>query len=193
MRKYPVALSMAALSLIPLAGCTADGTSPKAAPSAGSSSQSSQSSASSPSSPPPMTVPPTTVPPTPLPTDPCMTAGTVNSGPPPAWTAAARPPAGTRWVGGEHGLVVGMLFADPPKSAQDNKILWIVKFPRDGSPLQIRATLFGTRDTFALTPIPPDSGPGEIYPSGIPVPTPGCWILTMAWNGVQDSVAVPFT
>ncbi|NUP47424.1 MAG: hypothetical protein HOW97_08925, partial [Catenulispora sp.] len=189
MRRYPVALSMAALSLIPLAGCTADGTSSKTAPSAVSSSS---PTPSPPTTPIPATTPtttPATAPPTTPPTDPCMAAGTVNSTPPPAWTAAARPPAGMRWVAGEHGLVVGMLFADPLKSAQDNKILWIVKLPRDGAPLQMRATLFGTRDSFALTPVPPDSGPGEIYPSMVPVPTPGCWILTMAWNGHQDSVA----
>jgi hypothetical protein len=33
-----------------------------------------------------------------------------------------------------------------------------------------------------------DSEPGEIYPSQITVPSPGCWRFTLAWPGHSDTV-----
>ncbi len=33
---------------------------------------------------------------------------------------------------------------------------------------------------------PPDSSPGEIYPSYVNVPTAGCWHLTLHWAGHTD-------
>ncbi|NUR60770.1 MAG: hypothetical protein HOV87_19220 [Catenulispora sp.] len=137
--------------------------------------------------------PPTTAPSAePPPPDRMCPVGAIYSTPPPEWTSSADAPAGMRWVFGQKGNVVGMLFADPPKAGQDNKILWIVKQPREGFPLQIRATRLGSQMPISLTPIPPDSGPGEIYPSGVAVPTPGCWSLTLSWGAVQDVVVVPF-
>ena len=32
------------------------------------------------------------------------------------------------------------------------------------------------------------SEPGEIYPSEIVVPSPGCWHFTLSWNGHTDTV-----
>jgi hypothetical protein len=118
--------------------------------------------------------------------------GAIYSTPPPNWTSPAQPPAQTRWVLGENGYAVGMLFTDPPKAGQDNKILWIVNQPREGFPLQIRATPLGGRSSLDLTPIPPDSEPGEIYPSTVAVPAPGCWELKLSWGSARDVVIVPF-
>jgi hypothetical protein len=98
-----------------------------------------------------------------------------------------------RWVAGQNGSVVGMLFSDPLKSGETDKILWIVKQPRDGSPLRIRATLASPQASVTFTPVPPDSGPGEIFPWTVAVPEAGCWIMTLNWGAGQDVVAVPFT
>jgi hypothetical protein len=35
---------------------------------------------------------------------------------------------------------------------------------------------------------PADSSPGEIYPSEIEVPAPGCWQFTLSWNGHTDTI-----
>lgn len=96
-----------------------------------------------------------------------------------------------RWVAGENGFVVGMLFTDPPKSGETAKILWIVKTPRDGSPLRIRGTLSSLQGVVDFTPVPPDSEPGEIYPWTFTAPQPGCWRLVLSWGPVQEIVAVP--
>jgi hypothetical protein len=98
-----------------------------------------------------------------------------------------------RWVAGENGLVVGMLFSDPVKSGENDKILWIVKTPRDGSPLRIRGTVSTLQGVVDFTPVPPDSEPGEIYPWTFTAPQPGCWRLALSWGAVQDVVAVPLT
>ena len=134
------------------------------------------------------TAPPTNPPP---PAKICP-VGAVYSTPPPDWTAPAHPPADTRWVVSQNGYVVGMLFSDPPRAGRENKILWIVKLPRYGFPLQMRATPLGGRASISFTPVPPDSEPGEIYPSTVSVPAAGCWALTLSWGAVRDTVVVPF-
>jgi len=35
-----------------------------------------------------------------------------------------------------------------------------------------------------------DSGPGEIYPSGVTVPSPGCWHVTLTWHGGDQRAEV---
>jgi hypothetical protein len=125
-------------------------------------------------------------------TSPCLVRR-VQDGSPPAWTGSANPPPGMRWLIGEHGSVVGMLFSDPLKSGETDKILWIVKQPRDGNPLRIRATLASPQASITFTPVPPDSGPGEIFPWTVAVPQVGCWMMTLDWGTGQDIVAVPFT
>lgn len=164
------------LTLIPLAACTATSSSPKPAPS-------------------PEQTP--TLMQTPTPTPSRTTAGecsadTVHSGPPPSWADPANPPAGMRWVAGVNGLVVGMLFSDPLKAGPDNKILWIVKPPRDDNPLRIQATPAGGGTTITFPEQPANSEPGEIYPTIDDVPTAGCWSLHLSWGANQDFVAVPF-
>jgi hypothetical protein len=95
-----------------------------------------------------------------------------------------------------HGDVAGFLFADPLRSGHPNnptnKILWVVKQPRNGQPLYVTGHPLDaasplTHDTFAA-----DAYPGEIYPSGIDVPTAGCWQMTLTWNGHTDTVDLPY-
>jgi hypothetical protein len=35
-------------------------------------------------------------------------------------------------------------------------------------------------------------GPGEIYPADVNVPAPGCWRMTLHWNGHADSIDLAY-
>ena len=39
---------------------------------------------------------------------------------------------------------------------------------------------------------PANSGPGEIYPSFVDVPLPGCWTFTLRWHGHTDTIDLPY-
>ena len=111
-------------------------------------------------------------------------------GAPPSWAEAG--PTGLRYVIAAQGDVIGFLFADPlaappERTAYNNKILWIVRQPRQGSALVLDGTLAGSGSHVHVEQ-PADSGPGEIYPSIIDVPVPGCWHFTLAWAGHTDDV-----
>jgi hypothetical protein len=109
----------------------------------------------------------------------------------PEWTRSANPPH-LRYALGEGGQIAGFLFGYPmmarrpvPKS---DKILWIVSSPRDGAALHITGHPVGAAAPVVSSTWPADSSPGEIYPSEVVVPTPGCWQFTLAWHGHVDTV-----
>lgn len=79
--------------------------------------------------------------------------------------------------------VAGFILAYPLKAGANapSKILWVVSTPRDGRPLQIRVNPSGAVEPVLTDSRPADSGPGEIYPDGIPVPNPGCWHFKLQW------------
>ena len=88
--------------------------------------------------------------------------------------------------------MIGFLFADPltapaGRSNRTNKILWIVRQPRFGSPLMLNGRQAGKSKVVRIQR-PADSGPGEIYPTIVDVPTPGCWHFTLSWAGHRDEV-----
>ncbi len=62
-----------------------------------------------------------------------------------------------------------------------NKILWIVRQPRRGQPLNIGAQPVGFSARDVSMSWPANSSPGEIYPSIDNVPLPGCWRFTLRW------------
>jgi hypothetical protein len=64
-------------------------------------------------------------------------------------------------------------------SAQ-NKILWVVGTMRTGD-LVVDGHPLGAPAPTVRATLKPNSNPGEIYPSGIDVPTPGCWQFTLRW------------
>lgn len=110
----------------------------------------------------------------------------------PAWSASSGAPTGLPYVVAEHGRAIAFIFGYPLRAGDpanpDNKILWVVRSPRDGSDLVIHA-----RPLHATTPVvtvrqAANSGPGEIYPSDVNVPAPGCWRMTLRWNGHADSI-----
>jgi hypothetical protein len=96
--------------------------------------------------------------------------------------------------GGE--AAMGYLWASPlysPESpARHNKILWFVRYPRDSMPLRLAGHLVtDPRRTVSAT-FPANSSPGEIYPSYVTVPEPGCWSFTLRWGTHVDRLSLPF-
>src|SRR5438094_4227393 len=94
-------------------------------------------------------------------------------------------PTFLRYVIGHPALVAGFLFGDPLRAGHpenpSNKVLWVVRMPRDGSPLVVDGhPLGGTEPQVHLTQ-PANSGPGEIYPSIVDVPSAGCWQFDLQW------------
>jgi hypothetical protein len=90
----------------------------------------------------------------------------------------------------------GFIFGYPLRSGHpenpSNKILWVVGLPRNGSSLEISAHPLGAA-TPTLTQIQPaDSSPGEIYPSIVDVPQPGCWHFDLTWAGHKASVELVY-
>jgi hypothetical protein len=117
----------------------------------------------------------------------------------PDWTAsAASPDLGEQgFVLSREGNVVGVLFVTPLIAGErtdgaNNKILWIMKEPRNGSVLHIDAHLVGDNTAGGSYDLPPNSSPGEIYPSIIDVPEPGCWRLNLSWDGNNATVDLEY-
>ena len=105
----------------------------------------------------------------------------------PPWTASANPPVGINYALSHEGNLVAALFAQPLRAGANvsnpsNKILWIAREPRQGAELRLvlRRT-DGTGDPVETVEYP-DSSPGEIYPSIVDAPTPGCWSVTATWG-----------
>lgn len=128
---------------------------------------------------------------------PCVPAAIHHSAPP-NWTASA-------WSASSPGFAVPYALATGNAAAAfffaptlraghpsnpSNKVLWVVRFPRDGHPLTITARPSTDRAHFVRTQWPADSSPGEIYPSDVDLPKPGCWRLGLAWGTHRASVDV---
>jgi hypothetical protein len=94
-------------------------------------------------------------------------------------------PTSLRYVVAHPPLVAGFLFSDPLRAGHpenpSNKILWVVRTPRDGSQLIIDGHPLGAALPRVHEARPADSSPGEIYPDGIDVPTAGCWQFDLSW------------
>ena len=113
----------------------------------------------------------------------------------PAWTAPAfadSSPGPPPWPHAlsKRGNVAAIVFGNPLRAGDPtgrmNKILWIMRLPRLGSPLRIEASPLHATALPIRHAWPPDSSPGEIYPSYVNVPTAGCWHLTLRWAGHTD-------
>jgi hypothetical protein len=119
----------------------------------------------------------------------------VRSGALPAWTESAHPPQ-IPWVMSQEGNLVGVIFAQPlmapgAQTGPQNKILWIVREPRNDSDLVLTMRPVGGGDPITVTE-PAGSGPGEIYPSGVDVPTPGCWQVAAEWDGHRATLGLSY-
>jgi hypothetical protein len=120
----------------------------------------------------------------------------VHHGPPPRWTASA-------WADSSPGFSIpyalasgdgaaAFLFSHPLRPARStadtNKILWVMRYPRHGQPLTVTAVQPGTGTRPVRAQWSANAEPGEIYPSSLQVPRPGCWRLTLAWAGHRATV-----
>ena len=131
---------------------------------------------------------------------PCVPAP-IHHGAPPAWSAGA-------WSSSSPGFTVpyalsagdaagAFFFAHPLRSGHpsnpSNKVLWIVRSPRDGHPLTITARLGTDPSDVVRIQRPADSSPGEIYPSYVDLPKAGCWRLSLAWGPHRTNIDVQVT
>jgi hypothetical protein len=128
-----------------------------------------------------------TAPDTPSPATGCGSA--VLTDPLPTWARAgfSTDGSGAPHVLGRRGDILGVLFGNPltapPAADRSNKILWVSRAPvTRGDPLEITAQLDGTSETVNREVA---GGPG---PSGIDLPSPGCWHLTLSWSGNTDTM-----
>ena len=100
------------------------------------------------------------------------------------------------YVLGTNDTIMGYLFGFPLRACHpdnpSNKILWYVRLPRDGHPLVVRAHPAGGTTPVVSYSFPADSSPGEIYPSAVDVPTPGCWTLDLSWGAHRDTTRLSY-
>ena len=73
-----------------------------------------------------------------------------------------------------------------------NKIMFVVRAPRGGSDLTITAHPLGAATPAVKVVQAANSGPGEIYPSIVDVPTAGCWTLDLAWGPHKATLDLPY-
>ncbi len=115
--------------------------------------------------------------------------------------AHQRRPAGARDNNNPKGLpyfitspasAAGFLFAYPLRAGSvsnpNNKILWVVGVPRDGSDLHVTGHPQNATTPTMDQSFPANSSPGEIYPSIVNVPTAGCWHFDLSWGKNKTSV-----
>jgi hypothetical protein len=93
------------------------------------------------------------------------------------------------------GIAAGFLFGYPlrvvPPGTNSNKILWVVGTTRTGD-LTIDGHPLGASTPTVRYTQPPNSGPGEIYPSGVEVPVAGCWQFTLRWSGQVAEIELDY-
>jgi hypothetical protein len=120
----------------------------------------------------------------------------ISPGKLPGWTADAGLPPDVPYAVSREANVVAVLFGYPLRAGEredgrSNKILWEMRDPRNGKPLHLTARPLAGGSSVSLTR-EADSGPGEIYPSTVDVPTPGCWHMTLEWNGHTATIDLPY-
>ena len=117
----------------------------------------------------------------------------------PAWLTTAgahNNPNGLPYVLDVRQTAAGFIFGYPLRAGHPtdraNKVLWVVRFPRNGSPLEITGQLSDANEPAVHVSQPANSGPGEIYPSIVDVPQPGCWRFDLSWSGHRATVYLEY-
>jgi hypothetical protein len=124
----------------------------------------------------------------------------ILAGSPPSWNPkpagfSPQPPFLSYAVGRDN-AVMGYLWARPlyvpePRN-RSNKILWYVRYPRDGNPLRLSGHLDSNPSRTVSETFPDNASPGEIYPSDVTVPVPGCWSFAVRWGTHADHLSLAF-
>jgi hypothetical protein len=71
-----------------------------------------------------------------------------------------------------------------------NKVLWVVRYARQGHPLRILAHWGRDPSVVRRASWSADASPGEIYPSYLNLPRAGCWKLSLSWGSHTAAVNV---
>jgi hypothetical protein len=115
----------------------------------------------------------------------------------PAWldeAGAHNNPIGSPYAISNPEVAAGFLFGYPLRSGHPenptNKILWVVRFTNNDY-LAITAHPAGAASPSIRAQASPAS-PGQIYPSIVDVPSPGCWHVDLAWSGHHASVELQY-
>jgi len=122
----------------------------------------------------------------------------IHGGAPPKWTAAAwsdsSPGFKLPYALASHAAAAAFFWAPTLRAGHPtnpaNKVLWIVRYPRNGQPLRILARSGAGPTRTVHMSFPADSSPGQIYPSYVDLPTPGCWQLTLHWDTHVASLSI---
>jgi len=112
----------------------------------------------------------------------------------PEWARAGftPPDQAVPYVLGDEGDIVAILWDThhpleaPPAEGENNKILWVARVGPGDGPLEIRATLEGTGQT-ATRSVSPAPGP-----SGIDLPSAGCWSVDLTWGSHHDHLMLGY-
>lgn len=60
-------------------------------------------------------------------------------------------------------------------------VLWVVASPRQSAPLDIQASPIDSTSPLVEESVRAGASPGEIYPDGVTIPSPGCWHFSLRW------------
>jgi hypothetical protein len=115
----------------------------------------------------------------------------------PAWTRNDGGPTSLLQATAHKGRAAAFIFGNPLRAGHpqnpDNKILWVVRLPREGSELTISGHPVGASAPTVTLTESANAGPGEIYPSIVDVPKPGCWQFALGWNGHEDTIELKYS
>jgi hypothetical protein len=118
----------------------------------------------------------------------------------PAWLDAAgahNNPTFLPYVIAHPPLAAGFLFVYPLQAGLGDsvptKILWVVRTPRTGSQLTIDGHPLDASQPTVHETQPDNSSPGEIYPDGVQVPTPGCWQFDLHWASSHTQIELNYS
>ena len=104
---------------------------------------------------------------------------------------------GTPFVITHPPIAGGFLFTHPLRAGHPtnpgNKVLWAVGPTRNGSTLYIDVHPFRASSPNIHEEHIANSGPGNIYPDGVDVPTAGCWQFDLRWATYHAQVELNYT
>jgi hypothetical protein len=128
----------------------------------------------------------------------CGSTTVLTGGVPDTLTKSAgdNAPSGVPYAVARPATAAGFIFGYPLHTPNagigySNKILWVVGVRRTGD-LVIDGVPLGKTAPAVHYSFPANSSPGEIYPSGVDVPEPGCWAFTLHFAGQTAQIELSY-